>query len=90
MILFKIILVLFFNISKSFLAFFHFEELNSITETLANYKIVFPSFVQFVVFLLDTRFFTVLVPLELNWISFKLVLSIIMRIKSFIPTISST
>lgn len=90
MTLLKILLTLFFNISKAFLGLFHFDELNSFTETLSNYEIAFPSIVQLVVYFLDTRFFTVLIPLEFNWIAFKLVIAILMRIKSFIPTISST
>lgn len=90
MTLLKILLTLFFNIAKSFLGLFHFDELNSLTETLSNSAIALPSIVQLVVYFLDTRFFTVLVPLELNWIAFKLVIAILMRIKSFIPTISST
>lgn len=90
MTLLKILLTLFFNIAKAFLGLFHFDQLNSITETLSNYEIVLPSIVQFVVYFLDTRFFTILIPLEFNWIAFKLVIAILMRIKSFIPTISST
>lgn len=90
MTIFKILLTLSFNIAKAFFGLFHFDELNSITETLSNYEIALPSIVQLVVYFLDTRFFTVLVPLELNWIALKLVIAILMRIKSFIPTISST
>ena len=90
MTLLKILLTLFFNIAKAFLGLFHFDDLNSITETLSNYEIVLPSIVKIVVYFLDTRFFMILVPLELNWIAFKLIIAILMRIKSFIPTISST
>lgn len=90
MTLLKILVTLFFNIGKAFLGLFHFEELNSITESLSYSSITIPSLVQLVVYFLDTRFFTILVPLELNWIAFKLVIAVLMRIKSFIPTISST
>ena len=90
MTLLKILVSIFFNVAKSLLGFIHLDELNSLTETLSNYEIVLPSAIQFVTYLLDTRFFTILVPIEFGWISFKMLLAILMRIKSFIPTISST
>ena len=88
MTLLKILVSVFFKASKSLLGLVDFNEFNSLTETLANYKIVLPSIVQFVAFFLDTRFFTILIPIEFSWIGLKFVIAIFKLIKSFIPTIS--
>lgn len=90
MILLKILVTLFFKVSKSFLDLISFDELNTLTSDLSTVEFVFPELVKFVAYFLDSRFFTILMPIEICWISIKIIFAILMRIKSFIPTISST
>ena len=90
MVVLKIFVTLFFKVAKSVIGLINFESLNTFTEDLATFQIVIPDLFQFVAYFLDERFFTILIPFELSWIGFKILLAILMRIKSFIPTISST
>lgn len=88
MTLLKILVMVFFKVSKSLLNLVNFDEFNSLTSDLANQNIVLPSVVNFVAFFLDTRFFTILLPIEFGWYGLKFAIAILKLIKSFIPTIS--
>lgn len=88
MTLLKILVSVFFKVSKSLLGLVNFDDFNSLTSDLANQDIVLPSVVQFVTFFLDTRFFKILLPIEFGWYSLKFAIAILKLIKSFIPTIS--
>lgn len=86
----KILVTVFFKIAKSVINFISFEAINTLTEDLATFQFVFPDILKFVAYFLDSRFFTILLPIEFGWIGIKITLAVLMRIKSFIPTISST
>lgn len=88
--IFKIFITIFFKIAKSIINFISFDTINTITEDLATFQFVFPDIFKFVAYFLDSRFFAILLPLEFGWIGIKIAFAILMRIKSFIPTISST
>lgn len=88
MTLLKILVMVFFKVSKSLLNLVNFDEFNSLTSDLANQNIVLPFVVKFVAFFLDTRFFTILLPIEFGWYGLKFAIAILKLIKSFIPTIS--
>lgn len=88
MTLLKILVSVFFKVSKSLLDLVDFNDFNSLTLGLSNQDIVLPSVVQFVSFFLDTRFFTILLPIEFGWYGLKFSIAILKLIKSFIPTIS--
>lgn len=70
--------------------FIDFSDLNTATETLASKDVVLPEMLHYVAYFLDRETIQFLIKFEFIWIDFKLVWAAIMRIKSFVPTISST
>lgn len=88
MTLLKILVSVFFKVSSALLVLVDFVEFNSLTSDLASQDIVLPSVVHFVTFFLDTRFFTILLPIEFGWYGLKFAIAVLKLIKSFIPTIS--
>ncbi len=88
--IFKILITIFFKIAKSVINIVNFDYINTLTDDLATSLFVFPDIFKFVAYFLDSRFFTILIPIEFGWLAIKFTLAILMRIKSFIPTISST
>ena len=67
-----------------------FSDLNNFTEQLVNQVIVLPKMFYYVAYFIDSTTIKLLIHCELLWINFKIVWAIVLRIKSFIPTISST
>lgn len=67
-----------------------FSDLNNFTSQLVNQVIVLPKMFYYVAYFIDSSTIKLLIHCELLWINFKIVWAIILRIKSFIPTISST
>jgi len=67
-----------------------FSDLNTATENLVSEQVVLPEMLHYVAYFLDKEAIQFLIGLEFIWIDFKIVWAIILRIKSFIPTISST
>ncbi len=67
-----------------------FSDLNTATENLVSEQVVLPEMLHYVAYFLDKETIQFLIKLEFIWIDFKIVWAIVLRIKSFIPTISST
>ena len=79
-----------FGVADFIFSFIDFSDLNDATLQLNEKTVILPEMFHYIAYFLDGQVIKWLIKLEFYWIQFKLLWAIILRIKSFIPTISST
>lgn len=79
-----------FGIADIIFNLIDFSDLNDATLQLNEKTVILPEMFHYIAYFLDGQVIRWLIKLEFYWIQFKLLWAIILRIKSFIPTISST
>lgn len=86
----RLLINLFFGILSLLFSLVDFSPINDLTADLASKQIVLPDILHYVAYFFDKSQLITLLNLEIGWIEFKIGWAIILRIKSFIPFLSST
>ncbi len=86
--IFSLIFDLFFSVINLVLDLLDFTGVNEFSRNIP--ELVIPDFFHYIAYFIDGSAIMLLIKLEIGWIELKIAWAILLRIKSFIPTISST
>lgn len=86
--IFSLIFDLFFSLITIILDLIDFTDLNELSRNMPD--LVIPDFFRYIAYFVDGPKIIFLLKLEAGWIGFKIIWAVLLRLKSFIPTISST
>lgn len=74
-----------------FMAIINLIDLTALNDVTRNIpKLAIPDMFRYIAYFLDKSTVILLIKAEVAWINFKIIWAVLLRIKSFIPTISST